>query len=242
MSDRAVPGDDRADDRRAREAVAATGPAASPLSVSTMADEADAVDATLLRRLAAAGRPDPEVVRGWARVLADAVVGAATAAPVLDLASDRGEWLDVWAELGIEASGVDDVDERVEALRGRGHDVASADPLSHLAERPAGSLGAVTAAVLADVGPLVELVDLVDHAREALRPGGLLVLAAADLASGSTADPQWADPRRRLLHPATLTLLALERGFAEADVVVLPGDAPAYALVARTAGGPGPTR
>ncbi len=109
----------------------------------------------------------------------------------------------------------------------------------HLAGVPAGSLGAVTAAVLADVVPLPDLVALVDAAREALRPGGVLVLAAADPTAGAGGDEQWADPRRRPLHPRTLALLALERGWAEADLAPVPPAAGAsYVLVARTAGAP----
>lgn len=231
--------------RAARDAVTAAGAAgAAPstaLALGLLADEARRADAHLLRQLAAAGRPDAEVLRRQARVVADAVVAAAAAAPVLDLASDRGEWLDVWAEVGAEASGVEDDPDHVEALRGRGHRVVAEEPVAHVRSAPAGSVGAITAAVLADVVALPALVDLVDGARQALRPGGVLVLGAADPAGQGTDDPQWADPRRRPLHPRTLTLLVLERGYAEAEVVALgdpdePGPA-AYAVVARTAGG-----
>lgn len=208
--------------------------AASPLG--GLADEAHLAEVTLLRRLAAVGRPAPDVVRDWARAVSDAVGHAAAAGPVLDLSCDAGEWLDVWAELGLEATGVDDVVERVAAARDRGLAVVAADPLGHLAERQAGSLGAVTAAVLADVVPLASLVELVAMARSGLGPGGVLVLAAADPRGATGGDTQWRDPRRRPVHPELVVALALESGFAEADVVVLPGDVAAYAVVARTAG------
>ncbi|MGI8940076.1 MAG: hypothetical protein ACR2JF_18040 [Iamia sp.] len=206
--------------------------------LAPLAQDVTVADAALVRRLAAVGRPPADALRAQARGVADVVTDAA-AAPVLDLASDAGEWLDVWTERGLSATGVDDQSELVDHLRARGHTVEEADPVTHLADRPAGSLGAVTAAVLADVVPLATLVDLVDAAREALRPGGVLVLAAADPAGQSTGDPQWADPRRRPLHAATLTLLALERGWAEADLVGLdPAAGASYVVVARTAGGP----
>ncbi|CAN5579758.1 hypothetical protein BH24ACT4_BH24ACT4_08280 [soil metagenome] len=218
--------------RTAREAVGG-----APLA--PLAQDVAVADAALVRRLAAAGRPPADALRAQARTVADVVADAAAAAPVLDLASDAGEWLDVWAERGFAASGVEDQPDLVDSLRARGHTVEEADPVTHLADRPAGSLGAVTAAVLADVVPLATLVDLVDAARESLRPGGVLVLAAADPAGQSTGDPQWADPRRRPLHAATLTLLALERGWAEADLVGLdPAAGASYVVVARTAGGP----
>lgn len=199
--------------------------------------EAEDLDAALLRRLAAAGRPRPEVVVGWARQLEPVVAAASAGAPVLDLDPDRGEWLDVWAGLDGGARGVESDPTVATALRERGHDVADGDPAVHLGLLPAGSLGAVTAVTLADVRPLPELVAVVDAAGAALRPGGVLVLGFADPAGAVTGDVLWADPRRRPVHAATLELLAFERGFAEAEVVVLDGEVGALALVARTAGG-----
>ncbi len=229
---------------RAREDLvlrAARAPGGTGAAV--LADEADAADAALLRRLGAAGRPRPEVLVAWARSLAEIVAEAASGAPVLDLDPDRGEWLDVWAELDVIGRGADADAARAHALVERGHDVVAADPLAHLAATADGSLGAITAAVFADVRPLGDVVAVVDHAVRALRPGGALVLAAAH--PGTPADDAlWADPRRRPRHPDALVLLALERGFAEAQTVELPEpgdpDAPprAYALVARAAGGP----
>lgn len=225
--------------RTVRDAAPAgpSGPAA------VLADEADAADAVLLRRLGAAGRPRPEVLVAWARAVAPVVGEAATGAPVLDLDPDRGEWLDVWAELDVVGRGADADPLRAQALVERGHDVVGIDPVAHLAAVADGSVGAVTAAALADVRPLTDLVAVVDQAARVLRPGGALVLAAAHPSTAAGADALWADPRRRPLHPDALVLLALERGFAEAEVVDLPepgdpdGDPRAYALVARAAGG-----
>jgi len=200
-------------------------------------------DARLLRRLAAVGRPPPEALRAWAAQLGDAVAeaAAATDAPVLDLASDGGEWLEVWADLGVPARGVDDDNEAADALVARGHTVVHDDPIGHLGQVDPRSLGVVSAAILADVGPVADLIELVDRAAGALRPGGLLVLAAAHPASFGTGDPQWADPRRRPLDSRTLSLLTLERGYSEAQVVDLCGDSGhdgdevrAYAVLART--------
>jgi hypothetical protein len=212
-------------------------PATAP---GTLAAEAGAIDTALVRRLAAAGRPRPEVVVTWARQLEPVVAAASAGAPVLDLDPDRGEWLDVWAGLDGGATGVESDPTIAAALRERAHDVADGDPAAHLAGLPAGALGAVTAVALADVRPLAELVAVVDAAGTALRPGGVLVLGFADPAGAAGGDVLWADPRRRPVHPELLVLLAFERGFAEAEVVTLDGedDGPqALALVARTAGG-----
>ena len=63
------------------------------------------------------------------------------------------------------------------------------------------------------------------------------MLAAAEPGGLAVGDPQWADPRRGPRHTTTLTVLLLERGWAEADLVPVGDDAGAtYVLVARTAG------
>lgn len=231
---------------RAREDVLLRALRESPATpAAVVAQEAARVDTVLLRRLAGAGRPRPETLVAWARQLEPVVAAAAAGAPILDLDPDRGEWLDVWAGLEAGATAVESDPSAAAALRERGHDVVDADPADDLAARAAGSLGAVTAFALADVRPLAELVAVVDAAGAALRPGGVLVLAIADPADAPTG-VLWADPRRRPVHPATLELLALERGFAEAEIVRLGGDSGtdggsadgALALVARTAGGP----
>lgn len=199
----------------------------------------DDLERATVRRLAALVAPSTETVQGWARSLSGVVAEAP--GPVLDLASGRGEWLDAWSDLGLEVSGVDD-DMSVEALASRGHDVTHSDPVAYLEGRPVASLGAVTAASFADVHPLVDAVRVVDAARAALRPGGVLVLAAAHPVDAPPEDPLWTDPRRRRVHPDLLVALAVDRGFAEVSATAVErtpdGGARAYALVARTAGVP----
>ncbi len=225
---------------RAREDVVlrAARAAIDEADVDVLAREADIADAALVRRLARVGRPPPDALRAQARAVVDVLAEVAVAAPVVDLASDAGEWLDVWAAGGIAAIGIDDDAETVAALRARGHAAEQADPLTDLEHRGQGSLGGITAAVLADVIALPDLIGLVDAARQALRPGGVLVLAGADPSGRDVDDHRWADPRWRPLDPRTLTLLVLERGWAEAELVALDAEAGArYVLVARTAGG-----
>lgn len=204
---------------------------------------ADDPEREIVRRLAALVAPSVETVHGWARSLGEVVAEAP--GPVLDLASGRGEWLDAWSDLGLEASGVDD-DSSVEVLRSRGHDVAHADPVAHLEGRTAATLGAVTAASFADVHPLADVVRVVDAARAALRPGGVLVLAAAHPVDAPAGDPLWTDPRRCPVHPDLLVALAVDRGFAEVSATsverIRDEGTRVYALIARTAGVPDSAR
>lgn len=209
-------------------------------------DDADAsaghpADPALVRRLAAAARP-PELA-AWAERLLPVVEPAAALGPVLDLESAGGEWLATWLAAGLDATGADDDPEHRAALVHRGLDVADARPIDALAATPAGSVGAVTAATFADVVPLAVLSATVDAARDALAPGGALVLAVAAARGDRPDDVLWIDPRRRPVDPRLLAALALDRGFAEAEVVTLgdddadDGPPRAHALVARTTGG-----
>ncbi len=218
----------------------ATPAAPAPVAVVS-ADAAGGADQALLRRLARAARPAADDLRAWAGAVADVVVDATAEAPLLDLASDRGEWLAAWIDLGIEAIGVDDDPAALELLAAAGRPAVAADPAAHLASQPTGSLGAVTAATLADVVPLPSLVDVLDAAATALQPGGVLVLLVADPTVLAQGDPLWDDPRRRPLPARTLQHLLLDRGWAEIDLLPVGDEGAtgprATVVVARTPGG-----
>lgn len=140
--------------------------------------------------------------------------------PVTDLVSGRGEWLELLGEAGVEAQGVDPRRRAVQAAGKRGLTVTKADPLVHLAGLPEGSQGVITAMGLADRISHAALLELLDRALIALRPGGLLLLSAANpTALDVGAAELWVDPaRRRPLHPRWLELAALDRGFGEAEI------------------------
>jgi SAM-dependent methyltransferase len=233
-----------------RERIAALERTAPPTTTARPAATAPASDAgggddrrdALVRRLARAARPAADDLRAWARAVGDAVVDATADAPLLDLASDRGEWLATWRELGVEATGVDDDPAALDLLATADLPAVAADPIAHLGGLPRGTLGAISAAALADVVPLEVLLTALQAAGAALRPGGVLVLLLADPATLATGDPQWADPRRRAVPAATVERLLLDSGWSEVDVLPVGGDgaeaARAAVVVARTPGGP----
>ncbi len=145
---------------------------------------------------------------------------AETGGPVLDLGCGRGELLDVLAEAGIEAYGVDSDPERVERCRAQGLDARREEALAHLAGLAPGSLGAVSAIQLVQHLEIDELVELVELAARAIRPGGVLLLEAPNpenVVVGSSLF--YLDPtHRRPIPPALLGFLVGARGFGDVEV------------------------
>lgn len=95
---------------------------------------------------------------------------------VLDLGSGRGEWLEVLAEHGYHARGVDLNRGMLKESEARGHDVVEADVLSYLKAQDGDSIAAITSMHLVEHLPHPTLIQLLDEALRVLRPGGLLIL------------------------------------------------------------------
>ncbi|HUY30738.1 MAG TPA: class I SAM-dependent methyltransferase [Acidimicrobiales bacterium] len=140
--------------------------------------------------------------------------------PVLDLGCGRGELLDVLAEASVEAYGVDVNAEHVARGRERGLDVRHEDARAHLAGLEERSLGAVTAIQLVEHLAIDELVEIVELAARAVRPGGLIVLETPNpenVVVGSSSF--YLDPTHtRPLPPALLAFVVAARGFGEVEV------------------------
>lgn len=149
-------------------------------------------------------------------------------APVLDVGSGRGEWLDVLRGAGIEARGVDVNSEFVNSSTARGLDVELMDAFAYLQGVATASLGTVTAFHLVEHLDIRRLVELVDQAARVLRPGGLLILETPNPTNLNVgASSFFRDPtHRRPVHPDFLTFLVRECGFASAELRYLhPEDA-----------------
>lgn len=145
---------------------------------------------------------------------------------VVDVGCGRGEWLEVLRDAGIESYGIDVNNVVVERCRARGLDVRNADALVHLRQVPEGSVGVVTGFHVAEHLALDALVQLIDAAFVALKPGGLLVLETpnpTNITVGAAAF--WLDPTHlKPLHPQFCEFLVLSRGFAEAELRYLHPD------------------
>lgn len=152
-------------------------------------------------------------------------------APIVDIGCGRGEWLELLKDHGIPAYGIDLNRTFVEANQARGLDVRLGDAVEHLESVPEGSIGAVTGFHIAEHLEFPLLVRLVDAARGALRPGGVLLLETpnpTNVIVGSSAfyiDPTHRNP----LHPDLMEFLLSSRGFIDVEVRYLhPSDEQAF--------------
>jgi len=141
-------------------------------------------------------------------------------APVVDLGCGRGEFLALLRERGIAARGVEGNANAVRDCRGQGLEVLHGDLLDFLRAEPAGSLGGVFAAQVAEHLPPPALVGLLAAAHRTLRPGGLLVLETVNPRSvvGLLEVFNRDLTHERPLHPETLSFLAAAQGFTDVRV------------------------
>ena len=136
--------------------------------------------------------------------------------PVLDVGCGRGEFLIACRERGIAARGVDTNERSVSDLRERGFDVTLAAIPECFASIADGSLGAVLAMHVVEHLPVDALFALFRESARVLRSGGLLMIETPNAESmAMSAGDFWRDPTHLApRHPAALTVLAREHGFA----------------------------
>ena len=140
--------------------------------------------------------------------------------PLLDIGCGRGEFLELLAECGAPASGVEIDAALAEDGRRRGLDVATGDGLRHLASLPDGSLGAVVLLQVAEHLTPMQLIDLVAIARDKVRDGGLLLIETVNPQSLYTfahafyLDPTHSNP----IHPAYLEFVVRQSGWPQVAI------------------------
>lgn len=138
----------------------------------------------------------------------------AAAPPVVDLGSGRGELLRCLVEVGAEARGVEGNPVLAGRLRAENLPVAVEDLFVHLEGCDDGTAGAVAAVRLVEHLAPAEVADLLLASHRVLRPGGRLLVEAAQLDPAAPAR-FWGDPSRvRPYPPAALRLLVEDAGFA----------------------------
>jgi SAM-dependent methyltransferase len=148
---------------------------------------------------------------------------------VLDIGTGRGEWLQLLADAGIDAYGIDTNAVAIERCRRRGLEVVHGDALAHLAGLPDASLAAITGFhVVEHLESFNALVELIDQAVRVLRPGGLMILETPNpdnVIVGASLFYQ--DPsHHRPVPPRLLEFVMSRRGFVDVELRLLhPMDA-----------------
>ena len=144
-------------------------------------------------------------------------------APVIDLGCGRGEWLDLLAESGIQASGVDNNGLQVEGCRARGLDVTEQELFVYLKSRPDDSAGAITGFHIIEHLSFNALMALMNEVLRVLRPGGVVIFETPNpnnVVVGS--NYFYLDPTHR--HPLPTELMEFlfkNHGFEKIEVLPL---------------------
>ena len=140
--------------------------------------------------------------------------------PVLDIGCGRGIFLELLAERGIDATGVDTDEESVKAAVARGLRVEQGDGIAHLARMDDASLGGLVAIQVVEHMSPQDLLDLVALAAEKVRPGGSAIFETVNPTSLMVfASAFYVDPTHlRPIHPAYLEFLFREAGFEEVSI------------------------
>ena len=148
---------------------------------------------------------------------------ARSSQPVLDVGCGRGEFLTLCRQAGINARGFDTNERSVADLKQRGFDVALAGIPACFAGIADASVGTVVGTHVVEHLPIEVLFAFYRESARVLRSGGFLIIetpnAESLLVSGSEfwRDPTHIAPR----HPAALTVLGREHGFAIDEIAAV---------------------
>jgi SAM-dependent methyltransferase len=142
------------------------------------------------------------------------------AGPVLDIGCGRGEMLQLLADNGIDAYGID-LDANVVAdAAASGLEVRRGDALAHLESVAPGSLGAIVSTQVVEHLEFGALLRLLDLAVTRLRPGGVFIAETPNpaslivLAYSYILDPTHVRP----LHPSLMSFLCEAAGYRDIQV------------------------
>ena len=145
---------------------------------------------------------------------------ARTGLKVVDIGPGRGEWLSLLTQRGIDAYGIDLDARMVELVQQRGLHTVHGDAVRHLLRLERGSLDMVTAFHVIEHLTTDVVLALLESARRALRPGGVLILETPDptnLTMG--ANNFYLDPTHlRPMPPALTEFLVSASGFEELQI------------------------
>ena len=142
---------------------------------------------------------------------------------VVDVGCGRGELLELFAQGGVAAEGVDLNGEMVEECRQHGFTAHARDALDYLAAQPDGSLGGISAIQFVEHLPLETLTRFLELACAKLEPGGVMALETVNAAClGTFCGAFYLDMTHvKPIHPLALHFAVERAGFSSARVEYL---------------------
>ncbi len=165
--------------------------------------------------------------------------------PVLDVGCGRGEFLELLAEAGVPAHGIDLDSSMVARAKEKGLSVEEAEANAYLSQQRDGSLGAIFSAQLIEHLPYESLLEFFHLGRKKLAPGGVFIAETVNPHSIQAYKAFWVDLTHRLpIFPEVAVTFARMHGFESAYVFFplgsgdLEKDRPTqgeYAIVAKRA-------
>jgi SAM-dependent methyltransferase len=164
--------------------------------------------------------------------------------PVVDIGCGRGEFLDLLAESGLRAEGVDGDPGMIARCRERGHPVTQADAVEYLSGVADGSLGCIFSAHVIEHLPFESLLSIFRLARRKLAPNGLFIAETVNPHSIAALKSFWIDlTHQKPIFPEVAVTLCRLHGFPSARILFPRGSGNLeedlwqqgeYAVVART--------
>lgn len=153
-------------------------------------------------------------------------------APLLDLGCGRGEWLDVLANSGIPAIGIDSNAVAIAECVEKGHHAIQANLVEFLKTRNSGSVGSITMFQVLEHLPFPILLETLREARRVLVPGGVFIGEVPNAKNlRVAAGTFWIDPtHQRPLYPELLEFLAREVGFGRVEGMYVNDLSPSFDL------------
>lgn len=139
--------------------------------------------------------------------------------PVVDLGAGRGEMIELLAEAGVPATGVDHDPDMADHARAKGLAIECLDAFEYLDKQPDGSIGSVFSAQFIEHLPGEQLIALIRMAHRKLVPGGLWVAETVNPHSPRALKAFWMDlTHAHPIFPESLVVWCGLAGFSEATV------------------------
>jgi glycosyltransferase involved in cell wall biosynthesis/2-polyprenyl-3-methyl-5-hydroxy-6-metoxy-1,4-benzoquinol methylase len=139
--------------------------------------------------------------------------------PVVDIGCGRGEFLDLLAQSGIEAEGVDADPRMVEHARKNGHRVVLSDAARYLEKQPDASLGCIFSAHFIEHLPFESLLSVLRLSRSKLTRGGLFIAETVNPHSIAAMKNFWIDlTHQKPIFPEVAVSLCRSAAFRSARI------------------------